>query len=113
DYPASLAVWTRTGDPVAELRLARLDLPPPLLAALVRSPDPRRAPRVERLPGVPGVHNVLVAPLASGDVLTVGVGPRTLLIAAHELPSATDRRAGRLFRGPGDGVRAVELGAAA
>src|SRR5437660_10025361 len=24
DYPASLAVWTRTGDPVAELRLARL-----------------------------------------------------------------------------------------
>src|SRR5439155_1304277 len=27
DYPATLAVWTRTGDPVAELRLARLDLP--------------------------------------------------------------------------------------
>ncbi len=85
DYPASLAVWTRTGDPVAELRLVRLDLPPPLLAALVRSPDTRRAPRVERLPGVPGVHNVLVAPLASGDVLTVGVGPRTLLIAADRV----------------------------
>src|SRR5256886_3747268 len=48
DYPASLAVWTRTGDPVAELRLARLDLPPPLMAAWVRSPDTRRGPRVER-----------------------------------------------------------------
>ena len=80
DYPASLAVWTRTGDPVAELRLARLDLRPPLIAALVRSPDTRRGPRVERLPRVPGVHNVLVTPLPSGDVLTVGVGPRTLLI---------------------------------
>src|SRR5947199_1670967 len=85
DYPASLAVWTRAGDPVAELRLARLDLRPPLLAALVRSPDTRRGPRVERLPAVPGVHNVLVAPLPSGDVLTVGVGPRTLLIAADRV----------------------------
>src|SRR5207245_452563 len=85
NYPATLAVWTRTGDPVAELRLARLDLRPPLLAALVRSPDTRRGPRVERLPAVPGVHNVLVAPLPSGDVLTVGVGPRTLLIAADRV----------------------------
>src|SRR5438105_4983785 len=85
DYPASLAVWTRTGDPVAELRLARLDLPPPLVAALVRSPETRNGPRVERLPRVPGVHKVLVAPLPSGDVLTVGVGPRTLLIPADRV----------------------------
>src|SRR5438093_1496316 len=85
DYPASLAVWTRTGDPVAGLRLARLDLPPPLVAALVRSPETRNGPRVERLPRVPGVHNVLVAPLPSGDVLTVGVGPRTLLIPADRV----------------------------
>src|SRR2546425_50651 len=84
-YPGSLAVWTRGGDPVAELRLARLDLPPPLLAALVRSPDTNRGPRVEHVPGVPGVHNVLVASLPSGDVLTVGVGPRTLLIAADRV----------------------------
>src|SRR2546426_7467861 len=84
-YPASLAVWTRGGDPVAELRLARLDLPPPLLAALVRSPDTNRGPRVEHVPGVPSVHNVLVASLPSGDVLTVGVGPRTLLIAADRV----------------------------
>jgi len=85
DYPASLAVWTRTGDPVAELRLARLDLRPPLMAALVRSPETKRGPRVERLGGVPGVHNVLVAPLPLGEVLTVGVGPRTLLIPADRV----------------------------
>src|SRR5207247_165203 len=58
DYPASLGVWTRGGDPVAELRLARLDLPPPLLVALVRSPDTRLGPRVERLGRVPGVRYV-------------------------------------------------------
>src|SRR5437667_4630512 len=80
DYPASLAVWTRTGDPVAGLPLAPLALPPPVLVALVRSPDTRRGPRVERLGRVPGVHKGLVTPLPSGGVLTVGVGPRTLLI---------------------------------
>src|SRR5438067_2043796 len=50
------------------------------LAALVRSPETARGPRVERLERSPGVHYVLVAPLAGGDVLTVGVGPRTRLI---------------------------------
>jgi len=84
-YPASLAVWTRTGDPVAELRLARLDLPAPLMAAWVRSPETKRGPRVESLGRVPGIHNVLVAPLPSGEVLTVGVGPRTLLITADRV----------------------------
>jgi signal transduction histidine kinase len=81
-YPASLDVWTRSGAPIANLRLANVDLPPPLLAALVRSPATARGPRVERLERVPGVHYVLVAPLASGEVLTVGVGPLTRLIAA-------------------------------
>ncbi len=82
DYPASLAVWQRTGEPEVEIRLAALDLPPPLLAALVRSPRTVRGARVERLERVPGVHYVLVAPLSSGEVLTVGVGPRTRLIPA-------------------------------
>src|SRR6266513_884478 len=84
-YPASLAVWHRSGEPAAEIRLASVDLRPSLLAALVRSPETARGPRVERLDGSPGVHYVLVAPLASGDVLTVGVGPRTRLIAADRV----------------------------
>jgi signal transduction histidine kinase len=87
DYPASLTLWTRTGEPEAEIRLASLDLRPALVAALVRSPETRRgggrgAPRVERLDRTPGVHYLLVLPLDSGEVLTVGVGPRTRLIPA-------------------------------
>ncbi len=84
DYPASLAVWTRAGEPEAEIRLATMDLPPSLVAALVRSPETARGPRVERLDRSPGVHYVLLLPLggAGADVLTVGVGPRTRLIPA-------------------------------
>src|SRR5947208_3673772 len=84
DYPASLAVWTRTGEPQAEIRLASVDLPSSLVAALVRSPETARGPRVERLDRSPGVHYVLVLPLGGGgaDVLSVGVGPRTRLIPA-------------------------------
>ncbi|PYO42781.1 MAG: hypothetical protein DMD33_08925 [Gemmatimonadetes bacterium] len=83
DYPATLTLWTRTGEPEAEIRLASVDLPPALVAALVRSPETRRgSPRVERLDRTPGVHYVLLVPLDSGEVLTVGVGPRTWLIPA-------------------------------
>ena len=85
DYPASLAVWSRAGEPEAEIRLASMDLSPPLLAALVRSPKTARGPRVERLERVPGVHYVLVAPFSSGEVLTVGVGPRTRVIPADRV----------------------------
>ncbi|HMH84188.1 MAG TPA: ATP-binding protein [Gemmatimonadales bacterium] len=81
-YPASLAVWTRSGEAEAEIRLASLDLPPSLVAALVRSPETARGARVEPFDGVPGMHYLLVLPLATGDVLTVGVGPRTRLIPA-------------------------------
>src|SRR3989442_10149328 len=79
DYPANLAVWTRGGDPVADLRLASLDLPPSLVAALVRSAVTPRGPRVGRPERVPGVHNLLPAPLPSRGVFTMGGGPRTRL----------------------------------
>ena len=93
-YPASLAVWRRSGEPAAEIRLASVDLRPSLLAALVRSPETARGPRVERLDGSPGVHYVLVAPLASGDVLTVGVGPRTRLIPSSRVARFLQGEAG-------------------
>ena len=80
DYPASLALWTRTGQLETELHLDSVDLRASLVAALVRSPLTARGPRVERLERVPGVHYVLLLPLASGDVLTAGVGPHTELI---------------------------------
>ncbi|HYK82507.1 MAG TPA: ATP-binding protein [Gemmatimonadales bacterium] len=85
DYPTALALWTRTGEPEAEVRLASLDLPPPLVAAFVRSPETARGARVERLDRIPGVHYLLLLPLAAGDVLTVGVGPRSRLIPADRV----------------------------
>ncbi|MEX2157017.1 MAG: ATP-binding protein [Gemmatimonadales bacterium] len=74
DYPAMLALWSRDGVLLAELRLASLDLPPALLSTLVRTAE---GPCVERLERSPGTHHVLLAPLANGTVMTVGVGPRT------------------------------------
>src|SRR5207247_2055804 len=82
DYPTVLALWSHAaGAPVAEIRLATLDLPSDTLAALVRSPQSAAGPRVERLERVPGVRYVLLGPLASGDLLTVGVGPRSRYMA--------------------------------
>ncbi|HEV8303835.1 MAG TPA: ATP-binding protein [Gemmatimonadales bacterium] len=77
DYPTALALWDRDGRPIAEIRLAPLDLPPGLLSALAGSSGGAPGPRVERFDRIPGVHYVLVAPLATGEILTVGVGPRT------------------------------------
>ena len=74
DYPAMLGLWSGDGAPLAELRLASLDLPPALLSTLARTAD---GPCVERLERSPGIHYVLLAPLTNGTVLTVGVGPRT------------------------------------
>ncbi len=77
DYPAALGLWSRAGRRMAELRLAALDLPPSLLAALVRSAVDSAGFRVERLERIPGVHYVLVARLPSGERVTVGIGPRS------------------------------------
>ncbi len=81
DYPAALGLWSRTGERLAELRLAALlDLPPGLLGAFARSTRDTSGFRIEPIDRIPGVHYVLVVPLANGDRLTVGVGPRTLLL---------------------------------
>ena len=100
DYPAVLSLWTRAGDLAAELPLASLDLRGALFSALVRSAQTAIHQRVERVPAVPGVHYVLVNALADGDVLVVGVGPRSRLV-----PSS---RVARFLHGEGEGERAVE-----
>ena len=97
DYPAMLTLWGSgpQGQPgrgaLAEMRLARLDLPPALLSALAQSGGGTPGPRIERLERIPGVHYVLVAPLRNGTVLTVGVGPRSRLLPPD--------RAARFLRG--------------
>ncbi len=95
NYPTVLAAWSAGGEDVVELRLAALDLPTPLLAALARL-QPDGGLRVDRLQRIPGVHYVLTAPLAGGPTLTVGVGPRSRLVPAS--------RVARFLRGE----RAVE-----
>ncbi len=85
DYPAMLALWGAGPDarPLAELRLAQLDLSLADLAALARSAVDE--PCIERLERIPSIHYVLVVPLRNRTVLTVGVGPRTRLLAPERV----------------------------
>ncbi|HZE94276.1 MAG TPA: ATP-binding protein [Gemmatimonadales bacterium] len=87
DYPAMLALWSAgpegRGQPLAELQLAPLELPPALLSALAHTATD--GPCIERLERIPGVHYVLVAPLGNGTILTVGVGPRTRLLPPNRV----------------------------
>lgn len=92
-YPAVLALWSADGQLETELRLAALDLPDSLLSLLISRPGAPTLPRVEELARIPGVHDVLVAPLLSGEWITVGVGPRSLLIESD--------RVTRFLRGEG------------
>ena len=85
DYPAMLELWGAgpEGPPLAELRLAQLDLRAGLLSTLARQAID--GPCIERVEGIPGVHYILVAPLDNGTVLTVGVGPRTRLLPPNRV----------------------------
>jgi len=85
DYPAMLALWGAGADGplLAELQLAQLDLRPGLLSALAHSAVD--GPCIERREGTPGIHYVLVVPLANGTVLTVGIGPRTRLLPPNRV----------------------------
>jgi signal transduction histidine kinase len=81
DYPAVLQLWDASGRAIAELPLATLELPPAVPAAFAASrPTAGGGPRIETVEWVPGVHYVLVVPFASGEVLTVVVGPRSRLL---------------------------------
>jgi len=83
-FPADLAVWSPPprSERLLDLPLATLDLPPALLAALARSDSfPGGNARFERMERVPGTLSVLIVRLAGGARLTVGVGPRSRVIA--------------------------------
>jgi signal transduction histidine kinase len=79
-YPAHLALWSRSGVLRDELALDSLDLPPALLATLVREFPPTDSLRVNQLVRVPGVHYVLLVRVAPQGVMTASIGPRSELI---------------------------------
>jgi signal transduction histidine kinase len=79
-YPAHLALWSAAGELREELTLDSLDLPPSLLASLVRNFRPRDTVDVVSLARVPGVHYVLLVRLGRSEVMTAAVGPRSELV---------------------------------
>jgi signal transduction histidine kinase len=80
EYPAHLALWSNSGVLRDELTLDSLDLPDTLLGRLSRDFPRTDSVEVVQLARVPGVHYVLLVRLASGEVMTASVGPRSELI---------------------------------
>ncbi len=85
DYPVRLALWSREGEPRLELALDSLDLPPSLLATVVRNLDSTVSRQIARVLRVPGTHFILLSRLAPDAVITVAIGPRTRLLTPHRL----------------------------
>lgn len=101
EYPVRMALWDGGGSRRTELALDSLDLPTPLIAALVASLPPDSSRLVIPMLRVPGRHYLLLQRLPSGRVLTVGVGPRSRLMASA--------RIARLLREPPEGPPLYEL----
>jgi len=104
-YPARLAIRGSDGIVHSALALDSLDLPDSTVARLARTLGPADSVSVTSVPGVPGVYQVLALRLASGDVLTVAVGPKTRLLAPDRLgsllnPTALDEAPYRMTLAP-------------
>jgi signal transduction histidine kinase len=99
-YPAHLALWSRTGQLQAEVPLDSLDLPLPFLASAVRAMPAAQSQVVTQLRRVPGVHYLLLVRTGPNGVVSVGVGPRSRLVAPGRLGRLLDpdRRQSSLYR---------------
>lgn len=100
-YPVRLSLWSPQGQLTADLALDALDLPTPVVGALVRDFPVGAPAKVFRLLRVPGIHYLLLDRLDSATVLTIAVGPRSRLI--------TPSRLGDLLRTPTAGSPLYEL----
>jgi two-component system nitrogen regulation sensor histidine kinase NtrY len=101
DYPALLALWDRDGRERTELLLDSVDVPPPLIAALIRELPETTTTRITALARVPGMHLVMLHRLADARILVAVLGPRTQLI-----PPAT---LSRLLEVPARGAPLYDL----
>ncbi len=95
EYPVRLELWDPPGTRRTVLGLDSLDLPPPLVAALVQGFDPAAERTIISLLRVPGRITVLLQRQADGSVLVVAVGPRSRLLPPTRLA--------RLLRPPAEG----------
>ncbi len=86
-YPARLAIRRPDGSVSAALALDSLDLPEDTVAALAVALPPGDSLRITTVRGVPGVYQVLALRLASEDLLTVAIGPKTSLLVPDRLGS--------------------------
>ncbi len=80
DYPGALTVWSQDNRMLANLELAQLDLPAPLLAAIAAAARDSGHAVVRALEFEPGVHYVVATPFPDGTVVTAGVAPRSQVI---------------------------------
>ena len=101
EYPVRMALWEADGTRQAELALDTLDVPVPLVAALVKTLDPGATRQVMPISRIPGRHYILLQRLPSGRVLTVAIGPKTRLLGPGRLA--------RLLRAPAEGPPLYEL----
>ena len=99
-YPAHLALWSNAGQLQAEVPLDSLDLPLPFLASVVRAMPAAQSQVVTQLRRVPGVHYLLLVRTRPAGVVSVGVGPRSRLVAPGRLGRLLDpeRRESSLYR---------------
>jgi two-component system nitrogen regulation sensor histidine kinase NtrY len=81
DYPAALSLWSADARRLLELDLAQLDLPAGLVQEQVREAVGQQLPLVRSYLRNPGMYGLATIPLTDGQVLAVGVGPRTRLVA--------------------------------
>jgi signal transduction histidine kinase len=101
EYPVRMALWDSTGGRRTQLELDSLDLPTSLIATLVNTMPADSARVIIPMLRVPGRHYLLLQRLPSGRILSVGVGPRSRLMAPA--------RIARLLREAPEGPPLYEL----
>ena len=80
-YPAALSLWSPEAQRVLQLDLARLDVPPELVAVQVREALQEKLPLVRSYFRREGVYGLATIPLQDGRVVAVAVGPQSSLVA--------------------------------
>ena len=80
DYPGVLATWASTGELIAELELAQLNIEPELFQSISQRARRSGVPEVGDVEVEPGLRYVGAVPYPDGTVVTVAVAPRSQII---------------------------------